>query len=84
VIRCEDAVHDLWSYLADEATHMDRQHIAEHLEACRRCCGELEFLRELRHFLGLAGGHLPGDVAVRMEAFLANLEGSDGRPDAQG
>jgi hypothetical protein len=84
VIRCEDAVRELWGYLSDEATGVDRHRIAEHLDACRRCCGELEFLGELKRFLASAGGHLPADVEVRMEAFLVNLEGADGRPDAQG
>ena len=84
MIRCEDAVRELWSYVSDEATRVERHRIAEHLDACRRCCGELEFLTELRGFLASAGGHLPTDVEARMEAFLANLEGADGRPDAQG
>ena len=84
MIRCEDAVRELWSYLSDEITAADRRRIDAHLEACRRCCGELEFLGELRSFVSTAGSHLPSDVGTRLEAFLADLEGSDGRPDAQG
>ena len=84
MIRCEDAIRELWSHLSDEATNVDRGLVVEHLDACRRCCGELEFLRELRRVLGGAGGRVPADVEVRMEAFLATLEGADGRPDAQG
>jgi hypothetical protein len=64
MIRCEDALRELWGYLCDEVTPESRARIAEHLDACRRCCG---------------------DVGLRMEAFLATLEGSTGdRPDAQG
>jgi predicted anti-sigma-YlaC factor YlaD len=89
VIRCEDAIRELWSYLSDEATDLDRHLIVEHLDACRRCCGELAFLRELRSVIASACERLPADVEVRMEAFLATLEGAtqeeaDGRSDAQG
>jgi hypothetical protein len=94
VIRCEDAVRDLWGYLSEEITPVTRLAIAEHLEACRRCCGELEFLTELRRFVGTAQARLPADVGARMEAFLASLDdqaaeepsggGTDDRPDAQG
>ena len=84
MIRCEDTLRELWSYLSDENTGVDRHRIAEHLDACLRCCGELEFLAELKGFLASAGEHLPADVGARMEAFLARLEETDGRPDAQG
>jgi anti-sigma factor RsiW len=87
VIRCEEAVRALWAYLSDEISAADRAHIIEHLDACRRCCGELAFLDELRRFIaGAATGpaELPADVGARMEAFLSVLEGSDDRPDAQG
>ena len=94
MIRCEDAVRQLWGYLSGEITPANRRQIAEHLEACRRCCGELEFLGELRRFVTTAQTRLPPEVGVRMEAFLATLEGpapqetaggrTDDRPDAQG
>jgi anti-sigma factor RsiW len=82
VISCEDAIRELWGYLADEIGPGERRRVADHLDACRRCCGELEFLGELRRFVASAGEQLPADVGVRMEAFLATLEGSDDRPDA--
>ena len=85
MIRCEDAVRELWGYLCDEVTAESRARIAEHLDACRRCCGEIAFLGELQRVLASADPELPSDVGVRMEAFLATLEGgSDDRPDAQG
>ena len=44
-----------------------------------------QFLNELRRVVAEAEPELPADVGVRMEAFLATLEGStDDRPDAQG
>jgi hypothetical protein len=85
MIRCEDALRELWGYLCDEVTPENRALIAEHLDACRRCCGEIEFLHELRHVVAASAPELPADVGVRMEAFLATLEGgTDDRPDAQG
>jgi hypothetical protein len=94
VIGCEDAVRQLWGYLSEEITSANRLQIAEHLDACRRCCGELEFLGQLRRFVATAQTGLPVDVEVRMEAFLATLDGptpsgqtrkeTDDRPDAQG
>jgi anti-sigma factor RsiW len=86
VIRCEEAVRALWAYLSDEMPAADRARVVEHLDACRRCCGEVAFLDELRRFIAAAAvpAELPADVGARMEAFLAGLEGSDDRPDAQG
>ena len=47
--------------------------------------GGVAFLNELRRVVAEAEPELPADVGVRMEAFLATLEGStDDRPDAQG
>lgn len=84
MITCAEAVRQLWSYLDGEVTAADRRLIIEHVEACRKCCGEVEFLAELRRFVAAAEPALPPDVGARMEAFLATLEGSHGRPDAQG
>ena len=40
---------------------------------------------ELRRVVAASEPELPADVGVRMEAFLATLEGgTDDRPDAQG
>jgi hypothetical protein len=55
------------------------------MDACRRCSGEISYLNELRRVMVAAEPELPADDGVRMEAFLATLEGStDDRPDAQG
>lgn len=90
MIGCDDALRQLWEYLFDQVDPGNRHRIAEHLESCRRCCGELEFLAELRRFMAAARPSLPADVGVRMEAFLDTLtgdaltgRGSDDRPDAQ-
>jgi hypothetical protein len=84
VISCAEAIRQLWDYLEDDVSPEDRAHIVEHVDACRRCCGEVEFLTELRRFVAAADLELPADVAARMEALLSTLEGSHGRPDVQG
>ena len=84
MISCADAVRRLWDYLEDDVSPEDRLRVAEHLDACLRCCGEVEFLTELRRFVAAADLELPADVGARMDALLETLEGSHGRPDAQG
>ena len=84
MISCADAVRQLWDYLEDDVGPEDRLRVFEHVGACRRCCGEVEFLTELRRFVAAADLELPADVGARMNALLSSLEGSDGRPDAQG
>lgn len=79
MITCTEAVRQLWSYLDDEVSSADRAAIVAHLDACRRCCGELEFARELRGFLGRSAAlELPDDVRVRMDALLDQLEAEHG------
>lgn len=51
MISCAEAVRQLWEYLDDTVEETDRVQIEEHLQRCRRCCGELEFAGELRRFL---------------------------------
>ena len=79
MITCTEAVRQLWAYLEDEVSAADRATIAAHLDICRRCCGELEFARELRGFLGRSAAlQLPEDVRARMDAFLDQMEAEHG------
>jgi hypothetical protein len=49
--------------------------VEQHLSFCRRCCGELEFAKELREFLASrAAEEIPPDVKARFERFVADLE----------
>jgi len=84
VISCAEAIRRLWDYMEDDLGRADRLRVFQHVEACRRCCGEVEFLTELRRFAAAAELELPVDVGARLEALLSTLEGSYGRPDAQG
>ena len=79
MITCSEAVNLLWHYLDNALSPEDYQTVESHLAFCRRCCGELEFAKELRQFLGSsAGEELPPDVQLRLERYLENLsEGGD-------
>ncbi len=75
MIRCSDAVRQLWQYLEDELTDQDRAKVDEHLAVCLRCCGEAEFANELRRFLASNGENeaIPDAVRQRLLATLESL-----------
>jgi len=74
VIACSDAVRQLWEYLDQAVSPEEQEKIERHLSFCRRCCGELEFAKELRGFLGTRGAEeLPPHVKARLERFLTEL-----------
>lgn len=85
MITCSDAVEQLWEYLERELDDIHRARVEQHLAFCRRCCGELEFARELRDFLGdAARPQLPTEVEGRLSAFLDDLEDSESTTDGAG
>ena len=74
MITCSDAVRQLWEYLDATVDPVARDAIDEHLARCRRCCGELEFAKELRRFLATADRDgLPEDVLRRLSQTLEEL-----------
>lgn len=74
MIGCAEAVRQLWEYLDNTVDNTDRVLIEEHLQRCRRCCGELEFARELRGFLTKAAHEdLPPDVLRRLNRTVEEL-----------
>jgi anti-sigma factor (TIGR02949 family) len=74
VIQCLEAVRLLWDYLDQAISPDDQEKVERHLSFCRRCCGELEFAKELRGLLGTRGAEeLPPHVKARLERFLADL-----------
>ena len=74
LITCSEAVSKLWDYLDHAVTPGDQERVEAHLSFCRRCCGELEFAKELRTFLGSASAEeIPADVRTRLERFLEEL-----------
>src|SRR4029450_10563623 len=56
VIACSEAVRQLWEYLDQAVSPEEQEKIERHLSFCRRCCGEVEFAKELRGLLGTGGG----------------------------
>jgi anti-sigma factor RsiW len=83
MISCAEAVRRLWEYIDDTVDETDRVLVEEHLQRCRRCCGELEFAHELRGFLvDAAHEDLPEDVLRRLNQTVEELD-RDARPDAQ-
>lgn len=74
VIPCSEAVRRLWSYLDRALSPADRAKVDEHLAFCRRCCGELEFAKELQRFIASQeADEIPGEVRARLERFVADL-----------
>ena len=74
MITCAEAVRNLWEYLDGAVREEDRQAIQEHLNVCKRCCGEAEFATELRQFLeNHAQDELPRETRARLTAFLDQL-----------
>jgi mycothiol system anti-sigma-R factor len=71
MIGCSEATKRLWEYLDTNVDRATREAIEEHLDRCRRCCGELEFAKEMRGFLARsAQGDLPLDVLQRLNATV--------------
>jgi anti-sigma factor (TIGR02949 family) len=67
-------VRQLWEYLDQAVSPEEQEKIERHLSFCRRCCGELEFAKELRKFLGTREAEeLPRHVRARLERFLTEL-----------
>ena len=73
-IPCSEAVRQLWDYLDQAISPKDQEKVEQHLSFCRKCCGELEFAKELRAFLASrAAEEIPPDVKARFERFVADL-----------
>lgn len=74
-IPCSEAVRQLWDYLDSAISPEDQERVEKHLSFCRRCCGELEFAKELRAFLARASREdVPADVLMRLNSTLEGLQ----------
>jgi mycothiol system anti-sigma-R factor len=74
IIPCSEAVGRLWDYLDQTLSPDDLAQVQHHLSFCRRCCGELEFAKELRSFLAsTAVDQIPPDVKARLQRFVDEL-----------
>jgi anti-sigma factor RsiW len=80
-IGCQEAIRRLWDLLDDGLDAVERHEVEEHLAFCLRCCGELEFAKELRGLLRTKGRPaLPDDARARLDAFIDDL----GEPSGTG
>lgn len=75
LIPCSEAVRLLWDYLDRALAPEDRSRVEGHLAFCRKCCGELEFAKELQTFLASnAVDEIPPDVRARLETFIGEID----------
>jgi mycothiol system anti-sigma-R factor len=73
-IPCSEAVRQLWDYLDHAIAPEDQEKVEHHLSFCRRCCGELEFAKEIRSFLASGSSEeIPTDVKEHLERFMEEL-----------
>jgi anti-sigma factor (TIGR02949 family) len=73
-IPCSEAVRQLWDYLDHAIAPEDQEKVEKHLSFCRRCCGELEFAKEMRAFLASSTvEEIPPHVKERLERFVEGL-----------
>jgi anti-sigma factor (TIGR02949 family) len=73
-IPCSEAVRQLWDYLDHAITPENQEKVEKHLSFCRKCCGELEFAKEMRAFLATSSAEeIPADVKERLERFVEGL-----------
>lgn len=78
MISCAEAVRLLWEYLddtIDPAGPVDRVSIDAHLARCRRCCGELEFAKQIQCALARAANEdVPDEILRRLNSTLEELQ----------
>lgn len=74
LIPCSEAVTQLWDYLDRSLTPEDYAKVERHLSFCRKCCGEMEFARELARFLeSSSADEIPKNVRSRLDRMLEDL-----------
>ncbi len=62
----------MWAYLDRSLGPRPTEELETHLDACKRCCGELEFSRELRGLVAMTSGPaLADEVRDRIEQLIA-------------
>jgi mycothiol system anti-sigma-R factor len=71
MIDCPEAVRRMWAYIDHALERGPTEEFETHLEACQRCCGELEFSRHLKEKVASAGSEaLPDPLRGRIESLL--------------
>ena len=79
MIDCPEAVRRMWAYIDHALERSPTVEFETHLEACQRCCGELEFSRHLKEMVATTGSEtLPPSLRDRLETLLeSNGIGTD-------
>lgn len=83
MIDCREAVRRMWTYISESLERSDSDELETHLAVCQRCCGELEFTRELRdRVAAVEDERMPADVRARVNHILrrGGAAGTGGRP----
>lgn len=81
MIDCREAVARMWAYLSQGLDAHDSDALEEHLGVCQRCCGELEFSRQLREKVAETGVRpIPPAVRGRLDELLSNADSAAGEP----
>ena len=71
MIDCREAVRRMWAYLDHALERGPVEEFETHLEACQRCCGELEFSRHLKELAAASGTEtMPEPLRRRIEVLL--------------
>ena len=71
MIDCREAVRRMWAYLDHALERGPVEEFETHLEACQRCCGELEFSRHLKEKAAASGSErMPDPLRRRIELLL--------------
>ena len=71
LIDCRDAVARMWAYLSEGLEKREVDELETHLGVCERCCGELEFSRQLRQQVADAEvAQLPASARRRIAELL--------------
>ena len=72
-ISCREAVSRMWAYLSRDLEPPRTEELEQHLGVCLRCCGELEFSRELRSKVATASEErVPADLRARLDEVLGS------------
>jgi len=81
MIDCREAVARMWSYLSHGLETEDADALEVHLGVCQRCCGELEFSRQLREKVAKSDVRpIPPAVRDRLDELLADADAASGDP----
>jgi anti-sigma factor (TIGR02949 family) len=81
MIRCEDAMRQLWDFLDGELAEDDREALEKHLEVCGRCYPAYDFQRAYLEYTRRLATREQAPPDLRKRLFLKLLE-QEGQGDA--